>query len=56
MTPELISNDFEVKTDYVNKRLGINLSVEEQMGFSEQMGHRAVRVDQETFKVTVAPV
>lgn len=55
-TPELIFNEFEVKTDYVNKRLGIELSVEDQISNCEKMGHTAVKVDDATYRVTVSPL
>ena len=56
MTPELIYNSFEVKPDYVNKRLGIDLTLQQQMENCEKMGHKAVRIDETSYRVTVSPV
>ena len=56
LTPELVYNEFEVKTDYVNKRLGITLGLNDQIDYCVRMGHTATRIDDHTYKVRVSPI
>jgi len=52
----LIHNDFEVSADYVNKRLGINITVDEQVDYCFKMGHTAAKIDNDKFTVKVSPL
>lgn len=56
MTPVLNYHDFEVDVDYVNKRLGIELSIDDQVKNCCKMGHEACKLSDSRFKVTVSPV
>ena len=38
-------HDFEVDVDYVNKRLGIEISIEEQIKNCHKMGHEAQKIN-----------
>ncbi len=56
LTPELKYHEFVVEVDYVNKRLGIQLSRDEQIACCEKMGHFAEARSHDTYNVRVPPV